>query len=41
MLAHLVSGRWGDTAGVSRQETSPNAVKRGWFSRLLHALFGK
>ncbi len=42
MLAHLVSGRWGEAAEQSRPGSkSPSAVRRGWFSRLIAALFGK
>ncbi len=41
MLAHLVTGRWGDTAGETRRNTSPDAAQRGWFARLISALFGK
>ena len=36
MLAHLVSGRWGEATEQRNVRAQP-----GWFSRLMSALFGK
>jgi hypothetical protein len=41
MLAHLVSGRWGDAADRSHPANVSQAAQRGWFSRFIRALFGK
>lgn len=39
MLAHLVTGRYGDTAGETRAVRFAAPAKASWFSRLI-ALFG-
>jgi hypothetical protein len=41
MLAHLVSGRWGEAAERSHPANTSPEARRGWFSRLIAALFGK